>query len=78
VFSTPIVPKVGLEPTRVLPHRFLSPACLDYGAVDGVEGREQVHDAGYDPGPAGLMAGAEAGPIVAVEKLVEQDAITLV
>jgi hypothetical protein len=37
-----------------------------------------VHDAGYDPGPAVLMAGAEAGPVVAMEKLVEQDVIALV
>src|SRR5437879_4192847 len=29
----------------------------------------------YYPGPAGLMAGANAGPVVAMEVLVEQDEI---
>ena len=37
----------------------------------GVDGGEEVHEAGDDPGPAGLMAGAEAGAVVAVEVFVE-------
>ena len=37
----------------------------------GRDRREQVHQPGDDPGPAGLMAGAESGPVVAVEVLVE-------
>ena len=38
-------------------------------------GGEHVHDAGDDPRPAGLVAGPEAGPVVAVEILVEQHEI---
>src|SRR5262249_25485078 len=38
-------------------------------------GREQVHGPGDDAGPAGLVAGPEAGPVVAVEVLVEQDEV---
>jgi hypothetical protein len=34
-----------------------------------------MHEAGDDPGPAGLMAGTQAGPVVAVEVLVEQDEV---
>src|SRR5215471_383145 len=41
----------------------------------GRAGGEQMHAAGDDPGPAGLMARAEAGSVVAVEVLVEQDEI---
>src|SRR5262245_6627242 len=41
----------------------------------GRTGGEQVHAAGDDPGPAGLMARAEPGAVVAVEVLVEQDEI---
>src|SRR6185436_3703936 len=37
--------------------------------------REQVHGPGDDPGPACLMARAEAGPVVAVEILVEQEEV---
>src|SRR6185295_8693294 len=36
---------------------------------------EQVHDAGDDAGPSGLMAGAQARAVVAVEVLVEQEEI---
>src|SRR5262245_9735411 len=38
-------------------------------------GREQVHAARDDAGPAGLVARAEAGAVVAVEVLVEQEEI---
>src|SRR6516165_11382989 len=41
----------------------------------GRGGCEEVHGPGNDAGPAGLMACAEAGPVVAVEVLVEQDEI---
>src|SRR4051812_1350042 len=41
----------------------------------GREGREQVHQAGDDPRPAGLMAGPEPGAVVALEILIEQQAI---
>src|SRR5208282_5170489 len=37
--------------------------------------RKQVHAARDDAGPAGLMTGAQAGAIVAVEVLVEQEEI---
>ena len=37
--------------------------------------REEVHHPRDDAGPAGLMAGAEPGAVVAVEVLVEQDEI---
>src|SRR5262245_46708573 len=40
-------------------------------ALSGDRG-EQVHRARDDPGPPGLVAGAEAGAVVAVEILVEQ------
>ena len=40
-----------------------------------VSRREQVHEPGDDAGPAGLVAGAEAGAVVAVEVLVEQQAV---
>ena len=39
----------------------------------GVRRREQVHGASDEPGPAGLVAGAEARAVVAVEVLVKQD-----
>src|SRR5215471_10677381 len=42
----------------------------------GVGGRKQMHAAGDDTGPAGLMAGAEAGAVVAVKVLVERQVIT--
>src|SRR5262245_62125362 len=38
-------------------------------------GREQMQPTGNDAGPSGLMAGAQAGAVVAVEVLVEQDQI---
>src|SRR5437879_967716 len=38
--------------------------------------RKQMHHAGDNAGPASLMAGAEAGPVVAVEVFVEQDQVT--
>src|SRR5436309_9342780 len=41
----------------------------------GIDGGEEMHDAGHDSGPARLVAGAEAGAVVAVEVLVEQDAV---
>ena len=41
----------------------------------GREGREQVHQPGDDTGPARLVAGPKPGPVVAVEILVEQQAI---
>src|SRR5262245_52910081 len=37
--------------------------------------REQVHHAGDDAGPPGLMARPQARPIVAVEVLVEEDQV---
>ena len=37
--------------------------------------REEVHGAGDDPGPAGLVARADAGAVVAVEVFEELDAI---
>src|SRR4249920_316020 len=41
----------------------------------GGAGREEMHGAGDDAGPAGLVARAEARPVVAVEVLVEQDEV---
>src|SRR5215467_9021595 len=41
----------------------------------GGGGREQVHGARDDPGPSGLMARPEAGTVVAVEVLVEEDEV---
>lgn len=41
----------------------------------GAGGGEEVEGAGDDTGPAGLMAGAEAGSVVAVEVFVELDVI---
>src|SRR5438046_6366097 len=41
----------------------------------GRPGREQVHGERDDTGPAGLMARAETGAVVAVEVFVEQDEI---
>src|SRR4029077_10050331 len=41
----------------------------------GGQGREQVHSPGDDSGPAGVVAGAQASPVVAVEILVKQEAI---
>ena len=37
----------------------------------GRRGRKHVHHTGDDAGPSGLVAGAEAGAVVAVEVLVE-------
>src|SRR5262252_7181000 len=37
--------------------------------------REEVHGARNDPGPASLVTGAEAGAIVAVEILVEEEIV---
>src|SRR5262249_52834825 len=39
------------------------------------DGREEMHEPGDGPGPSRLVTGAETGPVVAVEILVEQDAI---
>src|SRR5262249_24463425 len=39
------------------------------------DAREEVQGTGDDSGPAGLVAGAQASSVVAVEILVEQDAI---
>src|SRR5215831_15309997 len=41
----------------------------------GVGGRKQMHAAGEDTGPAGLMASTEAGAIVAMKVLVEREVI---
>src|SRR6516165_9440783 len=41
----------------------------------GRGGCEEMHGPGNDAGPAGLMAGADTGPVVAMEVLVEQDEI---
>src|SRR5215510_4682627 len=41
----------------------------------GVASRKQMHAAGEDTGPAGLMAGAEAGAVVAMKVLVEREVI---
>ena len=41
----------------------------------GRAGREQMHATGDDPGPSGLVARAEAGSVVAVEVLVEQEVV---
>src|SRR6516165_12729726 len=69
---------------------FGSPPCLDCAGlvhvhhcrhlaeVEHLLGRarcEEVHQAGDDARPAGLMAGAEAGAVVAVEVLVEQHTV---
>ena len=37
--------------------------------------RKQVHDPGDDAGPSGLMAGAQAGAVVTVEVLVEEEEV---
>src|SRR5215467_5080445 len=42
----------------------------------GVGGRKQMHAAGEDTGPAGLMASTEAGAVVAMKVLVERQVIT--
>ena len=39
----------------------------------GRSGRKQMHHTGDDAGPAGLMAGAKTGSVVAVEVLIEQN-----
>ena len=41
----------------------------------GAGGRKHMHAPGDDAGPAGLMAGAEAGAVVAVKVLVEREVI---
>src|SRR5262249_43281281 len=54
---------------------------MEGGHFAGIEdllrhaGLEQLQEAGDAPGPAGLVAGAEARPVVAVEVLVEQDQV---
>src|SRR6516225_1756497 len=63
-------------------HRSLATSCglhfhdggclAEFESLLGRGGREQVHDPRDDAGPAGLMAGTDAGSIVAVEVLVEQ------
>src|SRR6185503_3534099 len=40
------------------------------------EVREDLHEPRDDAGPSGLMAGAEAGAVVAVEVFVEEDQVT--
>src|SRR6516164_854966 len=47
-------------------------AGLDFSSLHGCE---QVHGPGDEPCPAGLVAGAEAGSVVTVEILVEQEAV---
>ena len=50
-----------------------SPASLQKGL--GIELAENVDQAGDDPGPTRLMAGADPGTVIAVEVLVKQDVI---
>src|SRR4029453_9702038 len=59
----------GWRPPEVLQHLFPRQDHL------GPEGAEQLHQAGDDRRPAGLVAGAEPGAVVAVEKLVEQHVV---
>ena len=40
-----------------------------------IEQAEELDQLGHQPGPAGLVAGAEAGAVVAVEVLVEQEVV---
>src|SRR5512135_963866 len=41
----------------------------------GIQKAEELDGLGHEPGPAGLMAGAEPGSVVAVEVFVEEDVI---
>ena len=41
----------------------------------GIQQAEELDELGHDPGPAGLVAGAQPGAVVAVEVLVEQDVV---
>src|SRR5260370_13534584 len=38
-------------------------------------GRKHMHDPGDDPGPSGLVACSEAGPVVTMEVLVEEEVV---
>ena len=72
--------RVDLIERRMARHRRLRP--LDLAAEDRgaplrqdhlrFELAEQLDQAGDDPGPAGLVAGADAGAVVAVEIFVQQ------
>jgi len=42
----------------------------------GIHRAIKLDELGYQPGPAGLMAGAQSGTVVAVEVFVEQDVVT--
>ena len=47
--------------------------CRPESIVSASMRREEMHEPGDEAGPAGLVAGAQAGAVVAVEVLVEQD-----
>src|SRR5688572_11858553 len=53
-------------------------ACGHRAAIENLlrrHGCEQMHGAGYETRPAGLMAGTQTGPIVTVEIFVEQEMV---
>jgi hypothetical protein len=63
----------GARPRRI--HLYDAGHLAELEELLGRARREQMHRSGDDAGPTGLMAGAEAGPVVAVEVLVEQDEV---
>ena len=66
----------ALPPTCSRTRRSASRSFSVVSIVRRVHPAEQVHQPRDDPRPAGLVTGAEAGAVVAVEVLVEQDVVT--
>src|SRR5262249_20022160 len=64
-----------LAPRRL--HLYLVQGCCfaEFEHLLGGAGREHMHGSGADAGPAGLMAGAEAGAVVTGKVLIEQQII---
>ncbi len=74
VFSTLLT---SLLPTHLLPDEArLEPFLGRQQHVGRLDAAEEIQQAGDDPRPTGLVAGAEAGPVVPVEVLVEEDQVT--
>src|SRR5689334_19882921 len=72
------------RPTRLRARGLQTFHTLDFGErgllahlqhLLGRGGGEEMHEPGDDPGPAGLVARAEAGAVVAVEIFVEVQAV---
>ena len=52
--------------------------CRPFGSRETelrIEPAEELDELGHQPGPAGLMAGAQPGTVVAVEVFVEEDVV---